>query len=269
MLRLTFLWTLCLFLAPLLLLQGRLVRARTPLLPVASGPTQGHEGAGPSPNLVLGLGDSVIAGVGVDQVDAGLTRQLALQLHLKLDQPIAWQVEGRNGDRVRDLIVRLRQLRGDEPALLLISIGVNDVSHLTSLTRWQWEVTQLISELKSFSTAPIVFLGIPPMGAFTTLPQPLRFALGVRAQLLDQTLQRAAKLLKGVYWFDTASEFQAQYLASDGYHPGPRACELLAARLALQFGHLMPSADPALTPAPEPKQAPKPLAAWSDHTHEP
>jgi lysophospholipase L1-like esterase len=241
MLRLTILWTLCLFLAPLLVLQGLLVRARTVALPAARGPSNGQVGEGSSSLLLLGIGDSVIEGLGVANVEEALTRQLALKLHQQNSRPILWQTQGRNGDRVRDLIARLPLLDGVEPDLVLVSIGVNDVSHLTSVTRWQWEVTHLIAELKLRFSAPIVFLGIPPMGQFSALPQPLRFALGVRARLLDQTLQQAAKLLSGIYWFDTASGFQAQLLARDGYHPGPLACESLATALSLQFGELLNS----------------------------
>ena len=241
MLRLTILWTLCLFLAPLLVLQGLLVRARTVALPAALGPSNGQVGEGSSSLLLLGIGDSVIEGLGVAHVEEALTRQLALKLHQQNSRPILLQTQGRNGDRVRDLIARLPLLDGVEPDLVLVSIGVNDVSHLTSVTRWQWEVTHLIAELKLRFSAPIVFLGIPPMGQFSALPQPLRFALGVRARLLDQTLQQAAKLLSGIYWFDTASGFQAQLLARDGYHPGPLACESLATALSLQFGELLNS----------------------------
>ena len=241
MLRLTILWTLCLFLAPLLVLQGLLVRARTVVLPAARGPSRGRVGEGASSQLLLGIGDSVIEGVGVAHVDEALTRQFAVKLQAQDDRPILWQTQGRNGDRVRDLIARLPLLDDVEPDLVLVSIGGNDVSHLTSVTRWQWEVTHLIAELKLRFSAPIVFLGIPPMGQFSALPQPLRFALGVRARLLDQTLQQAAKLLAGIYWFDTASDFQAQQLAPDGYHPGPIACESLAAALSLQFGQLLNS----------------------------
>ena len=210
-------------------------------LPAARGPSNGQVGEGSSSLLLLGIGDSVIEGLGVAHVEEALTRQLALKLHQQNSRPILWQTQGRNGDRVRDLIARLPLLDGVEPDLVLVSIGVNDVSHLTSVTRWQWEVTHLIAELKLRFSAPIVFLGIPPMGQFSALPQPLRFALGVRARLLDQTLQQAAKLLSGIYWFDTASGFQAQLLARDGYHPGPLACESLATALSLQFGELLNS----------------------------
>ena len=210
-------------------------------LPAARGPSNGQVGEGSSSLLLLGIGDSIIEGLGVAHVEEALTRQLALKLHQQNSRPILWQTQGRNGDRVRDLIARLPLLDGVEPDLVLVSIGVNDVSHLTSVTRWQWEVTHLIAELKLRFSAPIVFLGIPPMGQFSALPQPLRFALGVRARLLDQTLQQAAKLLSGIYWFDTASGFQAQLLARDGYHPGPLACESLATALSLQFGELLNS----------------------------
>jgi lysophospholipase L1-like esterase len=241
MLRLSLLWTLCLFLAPVLVVKGLLLRTRALRLPEAAGPSAGTFGeAGPTLKL-LSLGDSVIAGVGVEHSHQALTSQLALHLQSQLgeatDHPysghsVSWQAMGHNGDRLGELLARLPKAEDCAPDLVLISIGVNDVSHLTSATRWQGQVSQLIAELQSRFGAPVVFLGTPPMGEFTALPQPLRFALGVRARMLDLTLQRAARLVPGVYWFDTAAVFDADHLAADGYHPNAAANARLAEHLA-------------------------------------
>ena len=79
--------------------------------------------------------------------------------------------------------------------------------------------------------APIVFVGLPPMGRFTGLPQPLRFALGVRAALLDRVLVQASSVIEDVFWFDATASFNEKHLAIDGYHPGESGCEICAEQI--------------------------------------
>jgi len=265
MLKLTLLWTLCLFLLPVLLLQGVWTRKSTLKLAEAAHPDAGKFGAGEPKMTILGLGDSVIAGVGVEHLEQSLTAQVARSLAEKTGHGVSWQVQGKNGDRVSDLLARFKtrdaetdtelqfSAAGDlieeklpgpgqdkRPDFVIISIGVNDVSHLTSLTRWHFEVTELIAELRECYGVPIVFLGIPPMGLFPALAHPLRFALGIRAAMLDKTIQRAAELLPDVLWIDARSFFHRDHMALDGYHPSASGCELMGDQIAAVLSKIAP-----------------------------
>jgi lysophospholipase L1-like esterase len=224
--RLSLLWTLCLFLAPLLLVQGVYVRRRAVRLDEAVGPKQVTAGS----YRMLVLGDSIVVGVGVKNTDDALPSQLANRLSELRGERISWRAEGRNGDRIRDLVQRLH-LSDGVADLVVINVGVNDVSHLTSMTRWQLELTSLVGELLKRFRGPIVLLGLPPMHAFALLPQPLRFALGVRAQMLDYSLSLVGRLLSRVTYVPTALSLDPVYMSEDGYHPSAEGVKVWAAKI--------------------------------------
>ena len=263
--KLVLMWTLCLFLFPLLVLQGVWVRRTAVNLPEAAHPNHGKYDGKEPPIHILGVGDSVIAGVGVNDLEKSLTAQIARSISCKVGRRVVWQADGCNGDRARDLLARYQPAGSNdsanlqfsesgefiEPALpfavdrtwqidnrktlpdyVVVSIGVNDVSDLTSLTRWNFEITQVIASLREHFGVPIIFLGIPPMARFPALMHPLKFALGVRAAMLDKTIQRAAELLPDVHWIDSLNLFQLGHMAADGYHPSTIGCECLGEVIA-------------------------------------
>lgn len=228
MIKLALIWTACLFLLPILMIQGVWTRVRALRLPDAEGDrNSGKRGQ----SHIIGIGDSVIAGVGIGEQRDAMTAQLASKLTEDQSQPVSWSAFGVNGDRVQNLIARLKLIEDDTPDLVLISIGVNDVSHLTSVTKWQLEIATLIADLKEKFGAPIVFLGLPPMGKFPALPQPLRFALGIRAAMLDLTFKQAGELINDVYWIEIQAPERDLPMAEDGYHPSAIACALIAATI--------------------------------------
>jgi lysophospholipase L1-like esterase len=222
-------WAGCLFLFPLLLLQGLLVRRTIERLPDGLPPNRGNAGGGERELQIVGVGDSVIAGVGVEHLAQSLTAKVAEELARTMGCTVHWSAFGTNGDQARDLIARIDGLPGEKVDAVIVSIGVNDVSGLTSVTRWQFEITTMIAALKDHFEAPIVFIGLPPMGKFPGLPQPLRFALGVRADMLDLILKNTAAVVPGVYWSNSCLEEAP--VARDGYHPSELACEMVASKI--------------------------------------
>ncbi|MCB1647334.1 MAG: SGNH/GDSL hydrolase family protein [Pseudomonadales bacterium] len=231
MLRLTLQWTLCLLLFPLLIWQGIRTRANTPRLPVAPGPRSGPGDSNADLHLLM-LGDSVAVGVGLPDTAATVAARTADHLTRLSRQSVSWQIEGENGDRLADLQERVQWLRPRKTDAVVISIGVNDVSHLTSVLKWQLGLTQLMSTLRDRTRAPVFFIGIPPMHRFTALPQPLRYVLGVRARMLDHALRQAARLIPWVTWIDISADFHEDHLAEDGYHPDSFASDILGQHLA-------------------------------------
>jgi lysophospholipase L1-like esterase len=215
-----------LFLFPLLLLQGMWVRRRIEKLPDGKPPHHGIAGAHEKELRIIGVGDSVIAGVGVDTLAQSLTAKVAEELADATKSTVHWSAFGSNGDKARDLIGKIGELPNEKVDAVIVSIGVNDVSGLTLITRWQFEITTMIAVLKDYFHAPIVFMGLPPMGKFPALPQPLRFALGTRAAMLDLMLKNAALVVPGVQWSN--SNLEEAPVASDGYHPNEVACEMIA-----------------------------------------
>jgi lysophospholipase L1-like esterase len=204
-----------LLLSPLLLLwlQGQWVRKRTPRLPDAAGPAFGVVNDGGVLFRLLVVGESTVAGVGAPDHESALTGQIARALALRCgDRAIHWRAVGKSGATARDL------LSGDvEPAdAIVIALGVNDVLRFGSGQRFASDLKALIAVLRKGRATPVVLAGVPPMGRFPALPQPLRALLGWRAA----SLERAARRLDAIHC-DSVVEANPVMFASDGFHPSP------------------------------------------------
>lgn len=223
--------------APLLLVQGRAVRRRTPQLPAAAGPSSGLV-AGPDPALrLLVLGESTVAGVGAPTHAEALAGQVAAALTTRLSRAVAWRAVGQSGATATDIRAHLVPAIPPEPIdLALVALGVNDTLRFHSPRRWAADLTALVAALRQrVGPVPVALAAVPPLGRFPALPQPLRAALGLRARLLDMAAAELAPALSNVTHLPISIPVMPAMFCTDGFHPGPagyrRWGELLAAGL--------------------------------------
>lgn len=223
---------------PLLLPQGLWVKRTARRLPPATGPSHGVAGAG-QPRRLLLMGDSIIAGVGVERLADALPGQFARALANQHGCQVQWQALGDNGANCGDLLKQLPALQSLQPAdWILVSVGVNNVTQLTSARRWQVQLRQLLSALAEHSPqAEVLLAGVPPMQRFPGLPTPLRQVFGWRATRLDQIGQIQAATLPRVRHLATPLPEDPSAFASDGYHPNAAACRVWAETLAAATLH--------------------------------
>ena len=249
MLRLSLLWGFALILMPALLIQGWWVRKRAIRMGPAEGPSQGflpeedhqnrtrdgvvvsNERINP-PLKLLGLGDSVIAGVGLASTESTITARLADRLNQHLGRAIDWRIIGKDGAKIIDTQRMLAATESEAFDWIMVSVGVNDVTGLTSLVKWQQGLLGLISDIRVRSgNASVVFLQLPPMGRFEMIPQPLRGVLGIRAAMLRKVLIWIVEAHRGVWMIDPAGLFDPAYMAEDGYHPNEIAVDWMASEI--------------------------------------
>ncbi len=210
-------------------------RWRALRLDEAIGDRYGTEGEGP-PIRLLAAGDSIIAGVGVTSVEESLPVHLARALAAE-GQTVCWHSHGTNGANISDLCGELETGLIDEtPQVVLISIGVNDVTGLTSVRRWRKRLERMLRLISTrWPDSLIVFAGLPPMDQFPLLPQPLRTALGIRSAMLDRAARELLEKSPGVMHVPMATEpespEQAMTFSEDGFHPDAAGCRLWADHL--------------------------------------
>jgi len=223
-------------LGPWLLLQGRRVRRVTPVLPEPPGPRSGrvelpppltplnHLGQISAGLRVLITGDSAAAGVGASHQDQALAGQLPPRLAQAFACPIEWSLVARTGLTVESLCGLLAQQDPPEPVdIVLVSIGVNEVTAGTDVSAWQSRLHGLHALLTGrLGARCILYSGIPPMHRFPALPQPLRWFLGRRARRLDRALAHWVKQVPGAHWVPLP-DLPDEAIASDGFHPGVQA----------------------------------------------
>jgi len=220
-------------LLPVSAVQGLWLRRNALRLPEASGARNGVAGTGAVLHL-LALGDSIIAGVGTGTMERSLPVQFAQALAGMRACSVHWRVEGENGADITDLRQRLQQLPADCGAdLVLISIGVNDVTGLSSARHWRSQLDGLTDDIENrWPRAGVVFAGLPPMGCFPLPPQPLRFTLGHRAATLDAIATRVISQRPGMLHIPTEISPLEHEFCADGFHPSAESCAMWAAVLA-------------------------------------
>lgn len=228
---------------PLLLPQAWWVRRRTPRFAAPAGAEAGQVSAagstGPALRLI-GIGDSIIAGVGADTADECLTARLAAEISARHRTDVVWCNTGRIGATTSRVLNELTErLPHGDADLLLVSAGVNDVTTLRRCSEWSREIRALADKLAAHSPhAVALFLGLPPMQHFPALPAPLNQAMGLRARLFDETLAVTLAGHPRAMHVPLSLPLSPGVFSADGFHPSPAAYARIARLLAERLGPL-------------------------------
>lgn len=106
--------------------------------------------------------------------------------------------------------------------IVVAAFGVNDVKNGVPARRWVQNVTEFVRLTQTRFGTPRVYLsGLPPLGAFPLLPQPLRAVLGGRSIRFDHLLDRIAASHDRVRHVPLDLSLDVSAMAPDGFHPGP------------------------------------------------
>lgn len=230
------LWWLTLPLFVLTIPLGLLAKRRALKMPEAPGLRYGTEDGGPgeteSPSLdLLMIGESPVAGVGVDDFRDSITVRVASHLARIRGGPVNWRAMGRNGIRLSQLLETLADQPMPAASLVIWLGGVNDTTGLTRLATWRRQLTELGTLIVDHGYAQPVFCPVPPLHQFSGIPQPLRFQLGLRARMLDMELAQVCRQ-HGWRRLDLEIPSAASLLAADGYHPSASGAERMGLMIA-------------------------------------
>lgn len=207
--------------------QGLWVQRTAPRFPAALGPRQGvFEGQGPALKL-LGLGDSIIDGVGAEQMSRSMAVSAARLAAQRTGRRVEFEIVGLSGATSTSIRRELLpQAVGRGFDFVIISAGVNDTTGRTRTEQWRREMQALIDDVAAQSPAAhIVACGLPPLGRFPLLPSPLRSVIGLRARTLDRILSEVAAVNSQVTWLPTDFDATPEKFAADGYHPNAESHE--------------------------------------------
>lgn len=228
---------------PLLYVQGKITRKRTPRLEDAAGPTSGVIKANRENRAIklLVFGESTVAGMGVENHEVALAGLTAKALTEKTNRVVYWQAVGLSGVTAGRAIVELiPQVPKENFDLIVMAIGVNDTMRFTSPNAWKKQIATLIVNLRErVGDAPVLFSRLPRMEKFPSLPQPLRGVLGLRSRVLDRAAQRLAPTLSNVHYVPFIIEGGAELFCEDKFHPSTIAYKQWGACLAEKAKHLL------------------------------
>lgn len=222
-------WTLFPFVLP----QAIKVRRNAPRVAGAAGPNSGSVGSGESVKL-LAIGDSIMTGVGAETVAEALPGQVAAELARLLECEVSWSASGLIGATASVVMRRLVPcLPSGSFAVIVLSVGVNDVTSLRTKRQWSTDLGRLLGELRAHSPEAIIALvGLPPLSSFPLLPQPLRAVMGIRARMFDDAARFEVSNREQVVHVPIEIEPAPDQFSPDGFHPSPSSYKDLGRQVA-------------------------------------
>jgi lysophospholipase L1-like esterase len=139
---------------------------------------------------------------------------------------VTWANVGVPGARAADVAgLQLQDALPYKPDVVLIGVGANDVTHLTSFSKVVDSLQSTIAALQRVNPqVRVVVTGAPDMGSVPRLPQPLRWYAGKRTAGLNKRIQQLADN-KQVFFAPVAERTgplfrrQPQLFAADKFHP--------------------------------------------------
>lgn len=205
---------------PFLYLQGQYTRFRVGRLPDAVGDPAGVVEGGEELIRLLVVGESTVAGVGVDTLENALGGRFAHHLSEATGATVRWRSAGVSGITVR------RTIREVVPGLseggfdlILIALGGNDVFNLNSPSGFRSDMSELIEMLRHKSPEASVFLAnVPMVRDAIALPHPLKYVLAKLAKMQHFNAIDMVSRLEEVYYFDEVKRVDDDFF-SDGIHP--------------------------------------------------
>ena len=200
-------------LLPLMYFQGKKIRKNVPSLPEAKG-TEGVEGKSNHQINLMAIGESTIAGVGVDQHKNGFTGTLAKELAQRSGKQVNWKVVAKSGYTAANVAKELLpKIQNTQPDIIVIGLGGNDAFHLNSPVRWRKSMNSVLTQLtRSFPDAKIVCTNMPPIKEFPAFTPVIKSVVGNLVNLLGKELTQIVQSFDKVYYaseeltFDDSSE---------------------------------------------------------------
>lgn len=223
---------------PLMYFQGQQVRKGVPKLPEAINPA--GKVAHPLPRVekafrLITIGESTIAGVGVDTHENGITGAMARQLSAQLSLSVDWRVYARSGYTVKRVTEEIVPVISESEAdMIVIGLGGNDAFELNTPWGWRRDVEQLLAAVeKKFPDTLIVFCNMPPIKEFPAFTSLMKATIGNLVEAFGRELKELTQAYSTVYYYayiikledwrhyldDPTSGMEVFY--SDGVHPSP------------------------------------------------
>jgi lysophospholipase L1-like esterase len=135
---------------------------------------------------------------------------------------VQWQLKAVSGLDSPGLEAMLISLAAQPMDVVVLSIGVNDVTNLMAPDQWtQWQERLATLIRARYQPRVIIHSAVPPMHGFTALPQPLRWFMGRWALEMNLRLSKSLRDEDRRFFQWPVPDDVSVGLAADGFHPGP------------------------------------------------
>lgn len=227
-------------LGPILLMQGRRARKSALRMPEADGERHGfipHYGCN-DPLKLLFVGDSTMAGVGVDRQESALGSLTVGEVSTLLSRSVRWQLVAKTGVKTSQILALAEHENLLQADVLITATGANDVLAQTTPREFVEAYEGLIGALMPEDCARLtVISGLPPLHVTPAIPQPLRWFFGLFAYKLDRRLRRWVRTKSSVSYLSLQWAADQTKLAEDRFHSGESLYREWSHRIAQQIAH--------------------------------
>ncbi len=235
-------------LAPILYVQGKMIRKKVPVLPEAEIPIGSISLNHGQVIRLITLGESTIAGVGVEKHKDGFTGTLAQELSSIYNRNVNWNVWAKSGYTAKDVnqefVPQLARIPSVD--IIVIGLGGNDAFTLNRPWKWKSQILRLIQNIRKIhKDTPIVFINMPPIKLFPAFTKLIQFFIGNLVELHGKTLHYAIRdaCFQNVHYYHQVITFQhwsqqwdlvedPDLFFSDGVHPSQLTYQLWAKDIA-------------------------------------
>ncbi|SDS21981.1 Lysophospholipase L1 [Polaribacter sp. KT25b] len=220
-------------LLPFMYFQGKNIRKKVPKLPEAKEPKGFVNGGFNKTINILSIGESTIAGVGIDFHKTGFTGTLANTLSTELKSNINWRVYARSGYTVKQVCEKIiPKIKETSTDIIVVGMGGNDAFTLNSPKKWISDINNLIDLLQhKYPNTPIFFTNMPPIKEFPAFTKTIKFVIGNLVEILGKELKNSIQHKENVFYYDeiitlkdwskkhSLSNSDSTIYFSDGVHP--------------------------------------------------
>lgn len=230
--------------------QSKKIRERIPILPEAKCPSGSSQTGNQARGTLkmITIGESTIAGVGVETHEEGVTGSLARELSNKLGLNVDWKVYAHSGYTVKNVTEKiLPQITEKEIDLIVVGMGGNDAFSLNSPWKWKMQIQRFIEKVRSrFPLAIIIFGNMPPIKEFPAFTPVMKYTIGNLVELFGRVLEDVVDKYDKVYyvgevisialWTEKFSlNASKSDFFSDGVHPSKLTYQLWAKDMAMRI----------------------------------
>lgn len=221
-------------LLPLVMIQGAATRRRVPRLPPAQPPHHGTVPGAGTPLRVLVVGESPVAGIGIERGDDTVAAATARELAQLTGRPMVWRAAGLSGATVRKAVAQIVPRIAAEPAdLIVIAFGVNDTIGYRAPRAFAGDLVMLVDAVRArVGGAPVVVAGVPSFASIPAFPWALRNILDWRAAALQVAAERLPERVPRLVVQRFSEPFGPETFCPDGFHPSVRAHDIWGQMLA-------------------------------------
>jgi lysophospholipase L1-like esterase len=223
---------------PVYVWQGVALRLRTERLLPPRLPEAGRfDGTGHEIRLLV-VGDSSVAGVGMQALDETLGYNVAKNVRETTGRPVRWRAAGANSAtaaEIRDHVLPHVDLTDFTHVILVV--GTNDMKNFHPIRRFKQSFGTLLYAMRTrFPEARIVWAPVADMTQIPALPRALGRILQMRAELINNMGERLCRE-RGAVMAEPVPILGPEGFARDGFHAGPAGYRSWAEHLT---GYLVP-----------------------------